>query len=75
MLTGFGYVANVDQTPHALLGIRLFFGVIPAVCIFVALPFLFKYPLTRKAHAEVRAQLQAMDAAAASDSPVAPTAG
>jgi GPH family glycoside/pentoside/hexuronide:cation symporter len=74
MLTGFGYVANVEQTPHALLGIRLFFGVIPAVCIFVALPFLFKYPLTRKAHAEVRAQLQAMDAAAASESSAAPTA-
>lgn len=64
MLTGFGYVPNVEQTAHSLLGIRLFFGVVPAVCIFVALPFLFKYPITRKSHAEVRAQLEAMDQAA-----------
>lgn len=64
MLTGFGYVPNVEQTAHSLLGIRLFFGVVPAVCIFVALPFLFKYPITRKSHAEVRAKLEAMDQAA-----------
>ncbi len=56
ILTGFGYVANVAQTPHALLGIRLFFGLVPAVFIFVALPFLFRYPITRQSHAEVRAQ-------------------
>ncbi len=64
MLTGFGYVPNVEQTAHSLLGIRLFFGVVPAVCIFVALPFLFKYPITRKSHAEVCAKLEAMDQAA-----------
>jgi len=64
ILTGFGYVANAAQTPTALLGIRLFFGIVPAVCIFIALPLLFKYPITRKAHAEVRARLEAMDAAA-----------
>jgi GPH family glycoside/pentoside/hexuronide:cation symporter len=64
VLTGFGYVANVAQTPHALLGIRLFFSIIPAVCIFVALPLLFKYPITRKSHAEVRAQLETKDAGA-----------
>ncbi|MFH1523496.1 MAG: MFS transporter [Chloroflexota bacterium] len=64
ILTGFGYVPNVEQTPHALLGIRLFFGLIPAVFIFASLPLLFKYPITRKSHAEVRARLEAMDAAA-----------
>ncbi len=67
ILTGFGYVPNVEQTPQALLGIRLFFGVIPAVFIFVSLPLLFKYPITRKSHAEVRAKLEAMDAAASSE--------
>jgi len=70
ILTGFGYVANVAQTPHALLGIRLFFGLVPAVCIFVALPLLVKYPITRKSHAAVRARLDAMDAAAAGEEPV-----
>jgi GPH family glycoside/pentoside/hexuronide:cation symporter len=64
ILTGFGYVPNVEQTPQALLGIRLFFGLVPAACIFVALPLLFKYPITRKSHAAVRAKLEAMDAAA-----------
>jgi MFS family permease len=35
ILTGFGYIPNVEQTSHALLGIRLFFGLIPAI-IFVS---------------------------------------
>jgi glycoside/pentoside/hexuronide:cation symporter, GPH family len=64
ILTGFGYVPNVEQAPQALLGIRLFFGLIPGLIIFVALPMLFKYPITRKSHALVRARLDAMDAAA-----------
>jgi GPH family glycoside/pentoside/hexuronide:cation symporter len=64
ILTGFGYVPNVEQTPHALLGIRLFFGLIPAGIIFVSLPLLFKYPITRKSHATIRAKLEDMDAAA-----------
>lgn len=64
ILTGFGYVPNVEQTPQALLGIRLFFGLIPAGIIFLSLPLLFKYPITRKNHAAIRAKLEAMDAAA-----------
>ncbi|MGA2112837.1 MAG: MFS transporter [Anaerolineales bacterium] len=63
-LTGFGYVANAAQTLHALLGIRLFFGIVPAVLIAASLPFLFLYPITRKSHTEVRRKLEAMDAAA-----------
>jgi GPH family glycoside/pentoside/hexuronide:cation symporter len=64
ILTGFHYVPNVEQTDQALLGIRLFFGLVPAVIIFVALPLLFKYPITRLSHAVVRQKLDAMDAAA-----------
>jgi len=70
ILTGFGYVPNVEQTPHALLGIRLFFGLIPAACIFISLPLLFKYPITRKSHAEVRAKLEAVDKNTHDDKPV-----
>jgi GPH family glycoside/pentoside/hexuronide:cation symporter len=70
ILTWFGYVPNIEQTPHALLGIRLFFGLIPAGFIFLSLPLLFKYPITRKSHAEVRARLDAMDAAHDEDQPV-----
>ena len=66
ILAGFGYQPNVEQTPQALLGIRLFFGLIPAVIIFLSLPLLLKYPLNRKSHAVVRAKLEEMDAAARS---------
>ena len=72
ILTGFGYVPNVEQTPHALFGIRLFFGLVPAVCILAALPFLLKYPITRKSHAEVRRKLEIMDQAAGDNEPVRP---
>ncbi len=65
ILTGFGYIPNVEQTPDALLGIRLFFGLIPAGIIFLSLPLLFKYPITRKSHAAIRTKLAVMDASVA----------
>jgi GPH family glycoside/pentoside/hexuronide:cation symporter len=72
ILTGFHYVPNVEQTPQALLGIRLFFGLVPAAIIFASLPLLFRYPLNRQRHAEIRARLAAMDAAQGENtSPVA----
>jgi GPH family glycoside/pentoside/hexuronide:cation symporter len=46
----FGYVPNVEQTVHALFGIRLFFAIVPAVVILISLPFLIWYPITRKSH-------------------------
>ena len=61
MLTGFGYVPNVAQSPQALLGIRLFFGLLPAIFVFLTLPLLFKYPITRENHAEVRRKLEIID--------------
>jgi GPH family glycoside/pentoside/hexuronide:cation symporter len=64
ILTGFHYVPNVEQTEQALLGIRLFFGLVPAIFIFISLPLLIKYPITRKSHAAVRQKLDAMDAEA-----------
>ena len=67
ILTGFGYIPNVEQTSHALLGIRLFFGLVPAGFIFISLPLLFKYPITRKSHAVVRTKLEAMDKAASDE--------
>jgi GPH family glycoside/pentoside/hexuronide:cation symporter len=70
ILTGFGYIPNIEQTPEALLGIRLFFGLIPALIIFVSLPLLFRYPITRKSHAEVREKLDAAAAIHEGDAPV-----
>lgn len=63
VLTGFGYQPNVAQTIRSLLGIRLFFGPIPAIVILITLPLLFLYPITRKKHAEIQHKLQEMDAA------------
>ncbi|MEI6385475.1 MAG: MFS transporter, partial [Spirochaetota bacterium] len=58
----FGYVANQSQTEQALFGIRLFFGPVSAAAIFIALPFLFSYPITRKGHDKIVAELAARKA-------------
>jgi GPH family glycoside/pentoside/hexuronide:cation symporter len=61
ILTGFGYVPNIEQSSQALLGIRLFFGLIPAFIILFALPFLFLYPITRQSQTVVRRKLEELD--------------
>jgi GPH family glycoside/pentoside/hexuronide:cation symporter len=53
----FGYIPNMEQTTHALFGIRLFFAIVPAVVILISLPFLIWYPITRKNHAELVREL------------------
>jgi len=53
----FHYVPNVEQTPQALLGIRLFVGPVPAILFFASLPLLIWYPVTRKTHMEIRRKL------------------
>ncbi|HUX76231.1 MAG TPA: MFS transporter [Anaerolineae bacterium] len=61
----FGYVPNVEQSAHALLGIRLFFGPVPLVFFALALPLLIWYPITRASHAEVRRRLGEKEAVGA----------
>jgi GPH family glycoside/pentoside/hexuronide:cation symporter len=53
-----GYTPNVAQQPGALLGIRLFFGPLPAILIAICLPLLVTYPLTRAAHRKILAALE-----------------
>jgi glycoside/pentoside/hexuronide:cation symporter, GPH family len=53
-----GYVPNVAQQPGALLGIRFFFGPLPAILIAICLPLLVAYPLTRAAHRKILAALE-----------------
>jgi len=55
----YGFVPNVEQSARTLLGIRLFFGPLPAIVLGVALPLLIWYPITRVTHAEVLRKLQA----------------
>jgi GPH family glycoside/pentoside/hexuronide:cation symporter len=58
-LSAYGYIANQPQTDRALFGIKLFFGPASAIAIFIALPFLATYPITRKSHAKILADLEA----------------
>jgi glycoside/pentoside/hexuronide:cation symporter, GPH family len=59
MLSLTGYVGNVAQTQIALLGIRVSFGLLPALLIAFCVPLLLSYPLTRAAHRQILAQLEA----------------
>ena len=61
-LSLYGYVPNVEQTVRALFGIRFFFAIAPAIVIFVSLPFLIWYPITRQKHAALVAELAARKA-------------
>jgi GPH family glycoside/pentoside/hexuronide:cation symporter len=62
----FGFVeGSATQTAQVLLGIRLFLGPVPLIIFAIALPLLIWYPITRKAHAEVRRQLALKDASPA----------
>jgi GPH family glycoside/pentoside/hexuronide:cation symporter len=62
-LSLFGYVPNVEQTTHALFGIRLFFSIVPAVVILISLPLLIWYPITRSSHAALVKELAERKAA------------
>ena len=57
ILSLFRYVPNVAQTEQTLLGIRLFFGPIPAALIVLCLPLLIWYPITRASHRRILEQL------------------
>lgn len=53
-----GYVEGTVQTPEALLAIRGMFALVPAALLFVCVPMLLRYPITREKHAEVLAELE-----------------
>jgi GPH family glycoside/pentoside/hexuronide:cation symporter len=59
-----GYVPNAaQQSPSALIGIRLLTGPIPAVLLCAGILFALVYPLDRAQHLEVRRALEARRAA------------
>lgn len=53
MLDVTGYVPNVAQSATALQGITLMTGILPAVCLVLAIPLLVAYPITRSRHADI----------------------
>lgn len=56
MLDLTGYVPNVAQSSAALKGITFMTGVMPALCLALAIPLLAVYPITRSRHADILAK-------------------
>lgn len=56
-LDGFGYIPNAVQTEQALFGIRFFYAILPAIALLACLPILFRYPITRASHGQLRQEL------------------
>jgi len=54
-----GYVPNVEQTPAAVLGIRMLYGPVPAAFMLAALVVFWRFPLTRARHHDVQRILAA----------------
>jgi GPH family glycoside/pentoside/hexuronide:cation symporter len=55
----FKYTPNVEQSEFTLFGIRLFFGPVAAVLILAGAPLLFRYPISRIKHQQLRSALRA----------------
>ena len=53
-----GYVEGAVQSAEAMMAIRGMFALVPAVLLFVCVPMLLHYPITREKHAQVLAQLE-----------------
>ncbi|NLY88583.1 MAG: MFS transporter [Firmicutes bacterium] len=59
-----GYVPNAPQTATALWGIRLLIGLLPGIILLLGIIALRRYPIDRKYHQELLAQLAAREAGA-----------
>ncbi len=57
LLTIFNYVPNADQSPEALLGIKLMLSIIPGILMILSVGLLFFYNLTEPFMEKVQADL------------------
>jgi GPH family glycoside/pentoside/hexuronide:cation symporter len=48
LLSAYGYVANVAQTPHAIMGIRLTTSIYPALAMLIGIIILLFYEINKK---------------------------
>jgi GPH family glycoside/pentoside/hexuronide:cation symporter len=65
MLAGFGFVANQEQTPEALMGIRIMFCIIPGALALLNGFILLFYPLSVSKTEQMQKELEEMRKAAA----------
>lgn len=54
-----GYIADQPQTAGALLVIRIAAALAPACLLVIAIGFALRYPMTRREHSRIRAELDA----------------
>jgi len=59
LLSGYGYRANVEQTPHALLGIRLSASVYPAIFLGIVVVCLLFYKISKQLNLQIQDELAA----------------
>jgi Na+/melibiose symporter-like transporter len=59
LLSGYGYRANVQQTSHALLGIRLTASVYPAVFLGIVVVCLLCYKISKQLNLQIQDELAA----------------
>jgi Na+/melibiose symporter-like transporter len=57
ILSLYGYVANVEQTPHALTGIRLSSSIFPTIALCVVILILFFYTITKSMELKIQDDL------------------
>jgi len=59
LLSGYGYQANVAQTPHALLGIRLSASLYPAIFLAAVVVCMLFYKIIKKLNLQIQDELAA----------------
>jgi GPH family glycoside/pentoside/hexuronide:cation symporter len=57
ILSLYGYIANVQQTPHALTGIRLSSSIYPTVALCIVILTLFFYKISRSMELKIQDEL------------------
>ena len=57
LLNGYGYVANVTQTPHTLIGIRMITSIYPAVFLAMGAICLFFYRINKPTEIQMQNEL------------------
>jgi len=58
LLAGFGYIANQEQTPEALMGIRIIFCILPGALALANGLLLILYPLSQEKTEQIHAELE-----------------
>ena len=58
LLEGFGYIANQEQTPDALMGIRIIFCILPGTLALANGLLLILYPLSQEKTEQIHAELE-----------------